>query len=705
MFWEFLGNRKTCLKRFATALFASCVLSFIGCGNSSSDAAGIFIETNTGNKVLIETNTGSGMARVMVIIDDLQISEGDTLQLSRTVRDTVGDTVFTSSEYLEEIADNADIVLGYVTIDNIPALNYDTLTILPAKGSAISIALNLDAEDGETYRIDDKGVTSITVKDTKRFYSSDYPEDSTKNKIYHVFFDTKSFDLKGESYISCNCKREVFREDSLIVYDAGFGLRVEPFESDMGIAYFGIFDSDLDLTLQGGKICDSILVKTDGSKKTIPIHFELGNCPNYLIDSTGAKCVDISEKEVTEGNARAYFDFRDLDRKIGDTLKIKTVLDRTLKNNTVYSTFGVIRHVLDSTDAANGLIKLENMPEAPEGPWSVFITDEGMFWAEFPLKKDETIFAFASNYTNVSEISVKLPDGFEDLSSADETFKDMPLPIRLEKQATRPCLVDANRNVIALEKSDGDSLLYWGRLDQVNFSADGSLNFDLLDSCYRDKGPEVELSRRTLHLDNEKVSDAAFAKFKSSEMRAALGGALWTDYTDMWMLVNDFDPFTENGRLMSASIWIKGDSVSQATLPEGKSYTRLLSCKKDSVGFILQQHANQAVVNLRLDTRANGKGVYNSTYGKARILDGDWHNYSFTIRGDSVFTYADGVKIEVAKFDSGLGFSACKNPAIGYERNFVGGMDEIFFFDGTQSINWMRLFYALQKRILEKNQD
>lgn len=705
MFWEFLGNRKTCLKRFATALFASCVLSFIGCGNPSSDAAGIFIETNTGNKVLIETNTGSGMARVMVIIDDLQISEGDTLQLSRTVRDTVGDTVFISSEYLEEIADNADIVLGYVTIDNIPALNYDTLTILPAKGIAISIALNLDAEDGETYRIDDKGVTSITVKDTKRFYSSDYPEDSTKNKIYHVFFDTKSFDLKGESYISCNCKREVFREDSLIVYDADFGLRVEPFETDMGITDYAMFDTDIDLSMQGGKICSSVIVKADGVSRTIPLHFELGNCPNYLIDSTGAKCVEISEKEVTEGNASAYFDFRNFDRKIGDTLKIKTVMERSLKNNTVYSTFGVIRHVLDSLDVASGLIKLEKMPEAPVGPWNVFISDEGMFWAEFPLKKDETAFVFASNNTKVSEISIKLPDGFEDLSSADETFKDMPLPIRLEKQATRPCLVDANRNVIALEKSDGDSLLYWGRLDQVNFSADGSLNFDLLDSCYRDKGPEVELSRRTLHLDNEKVSDAAFAKFKSSEMRAALGGALWTDYTDTWMLVNDFDPFTENGRLMSASIWIKGDSVSQATLPEGKSYTRLLSCKKDSVGFILQQRANQAVVSLRLDTRANGKGVYNSTYGNARILDGDWHNYSFTIRGDSVFTYADGVKIEVAKFDSGLGFSACKNPAIGYERNFVGGMDEIFFFDGTQSINWMRLFYALQKRILEKIQD
>ena len=271
----------------------------------------------------------------------------------------------------------------------------------------------------------------------------------------------------------------------------------------------------------------------------------------------------------------------------------------------------------------------------------------------------------------------------------------MPLPIRLEKPAAKPCLVDGKRNVIALEKSVGDSLLYWGRLEKVVFAKDGSLKFDLLDSCYRDKEAEVELSRRTLHLDNEKISEAAVAQFKVAGMKAPFGGALWTDSTDMWKLVNDFEPFTDNGKQMSASIWIKGDSVSQAIIPEGKGYTRLLSCKNDSIGFILQQRANQAAVNLRLDARTNGKGVYNATFGNARILDGKWHHYAFTIRG---------VNIGGTEFDSGEGFAVCKNPAIGYEgRNFVGGIDEVFFFDGTQSVNWMRLFYALQKQALDAN--
>ena len=691
--------------RLAFAFVAVCMLAFFAaCSNTSStDSAGILIETNTGNKVLIETNTGSGTARILVLTESLDIAEGDTLQLSRTVRDTIGDTVFTSKAFLEEIAGNANIVMGYVAFDSVPALEYDSLTILPAKGNAISIALDLNAEDGKTYRVDDNGATNITVKETKNSYRYDYPEDSTKNKIDHVFFDTKSFGLKGESFITFDCKREVLRGDSLIVYDSGFGLRVEEYEADMGITDFGIFDSDLDLALQGGKICSSAFVETEDGKKKIPLQFELGNCPNYFVDSTGAKCVEVSDKETNEGSANAYFDFRDLDRKIGDTLKIKTLMDRTLKDNTVYSTFGVIRHVLDSVDVASGLIKMENLPEVPEGSWGVFITDEGMFSSTFTLKKGETTFVYASSYTNVSEISVKFPDGFEDLSSVNETFEDMPLPIRLEKQVARPCLVDANRNMVALEKSEGDSLLYWGRLDQVVFAADGSLKFDLLDSCYRDKEAEVELSRRTLHLDNEKISEAAFAQFETTGMKAPFGRALWTDSTDKGTLINDFEPFSENGSRMSASIWIKGDSASQATLPEDKNYTRLLSCKKDSVGFILQQRANQGAVNLRLDARTNGKGVYNSTFGSARILDGVWHNYSFTIRGDSVFIFTDGVKIGTEKFDSGEGFAVCQNPTIGYEgRNFVGGIDEIFFFDGTQSENWMRLFYALQYAVIRE---
>ena len=317
-------------------MVALLIATFAGCSNTSlPDSAGILIETNTGNKVLIETNTGNGMARILVLTESLDIAEGDALQLSRTVRDTIGDTVFASKAFLEEIAGNADIVMGYVAFDSVPALEYDSLTILPAKGNAISIALDLNAEDGKTYRVDDNGATNITVKETKNSYRYDYPEDSTKNKIDHVFFDTKSFGLKGESFITFDCKREVLRGDSLIVYDSGFGLRVEEYEADMGITDFGIFDSDLDLALQGGKICSSAFVETEDGKKKIPLQFELGNCPNYFVDSTGAKCVEMSNKETNEGSANAYFDFRDLDRKIGDTLKIKTLMDRTLKDNTV----------------------------------------------------------------------------------------------------------------------------------------------------------------------------------------------------------------------------------------------------------------------------------------------------------------------------------------------------------------------------------
>ena len=80
------------------------------------------------------------------------------------------------------------------------------------------------------------------------------------------------------------------------------------------------------------------------------------------------------------------------------------------------------------------------------------------------------------------------------------------------------------------------------------------------------------------------------------------------------------------------------------------------------------------------------------------VLDGSWHNYAFTIFEDSVKIYLDGALLIASEFDSGEGFADVSNPAIGYEapNNIVGGMDELFFFDGMQSENWMKLFYALQ---------
>lgn len=141
-----------------TMLWATLLFAMLASCSSDSSVAGILIETNTGNKVLIETNTGHGMARVMISVDDFGISEGDTLQLSRTERDTVGDTIHITSYYTEDVVNAIDMALGYVSMDSIPALDYDSLTIVPVVGESRSIAMDVIAEEGVTYRIDSVGV-------------------------------------------------------------------------------------------------------------------------------------------------------------------------------------------------------------------------------------------------------------------------------------------------------------------------------------------------------------------------------------------------------------------------------------------------------------------------------------------------------------------------------------------------------------------
>lgn len=669
------------LKIVLTAFLLFMAMLFAAC-SSDSGVAGILIETNTGNKVLIETNTGNGLARVMISVADFDISEGDTLQLSRTERDTVGDTVFTSTAYLEKVVSEANIAAGLVSMDSVPAQDYDFLAILPVKGDVRSIAIDLNAEEGETYRIDDKGITNLIVSQTIKLHSSDYPVDSSEKKIEHVFFDAKTFDMNT----LFKCKYEEFRNDSLIIYDASFGHNADSSEYALGIL-------DFEWKMAGGQICDSAVVSNgDGDERTIYVHFELGNCAAYYVDSTGAKCVETSHKEITEGNASAYFDLRPFDRKIGDTIKVSVPVARSLKNDTIYSTLSVVNHVLDSADVANGLVKVNALPEIPKGYWAVDITDEGMFWSNFALNDGEMFFVFvgeyeSNGYTKVIPVTVSLPEGFEDLSSADEPFKDMPLPIRLEKPATKACLVDALGRVIPLQKSEGDSLLYWGSLKEVVFSESGTLSFDLLNNCYYDDWGKpvgdtaVVLSRHT----------ESFDSLTGSKNGGILGNALWLDSTDSWKMIEGFEPFTNNGTQMSASIWIKMKAEEQV-----EDYTRILSAKNDKVGFAVQQRADRTAINLRIDA---GEEHYNQIFGTAEALDGTWHNYAFRINKDSVTIFLDGMLIQKTAYESGDGFEGVVNPTIGADRpNLVGGLDEIFFFDGSQTENWMRLFYALQKQ-------
>ncbi len=200
----------------------------------------------------------------------------------------------------------------------------------------------------------------------------------------------------------------------------------------------------------------------------------------------------------------------------------------------------------------------------------------------------------------------------------------------------------------------------------------------------------MTLGRYAEHFDESSPSEAALVS--NSEITSLYGKARWTDSTDNWFLINDFKPF-EDRYSMAASIWINMKKEQQ---PE--TYMRILSAKKDSTGFIIQQRADRSAVNLRLDAGKENFAYNNQIFGTADILDGTWHNYAFRISKDSVAIFADGVLIQKEVIISGSDFSAAFNPAVGAaDPNLIGGLDEVFFFDGSQSDNWMRLFYALQK--------
>ena len=75
-FRNMIGSR-----RLAFAFVAVCVLAFFaGCSNTSStDSAGILIETNTGNK---------GVARILVSTENLDVVVGDTVVVFKASADT-----------------------------------------------------------------------------------------------------------------------------------------------------------------------------------------------------------------------------------------------------------------------------------------------------------------------------------------------------------------------------------------------------------------------------------------------------------------------------------------------------------------------------------------------------------------------------------------------------------------------------------------
>lgn len=646
-------------------LFAAC--------SSDSGVAGILIETNTGNKVLIETNTGNGLARVMISVADFGISEGDTLQLSCTERDTIGDTVFTSTAYLEKVVSEANIAAGLVSMDSVPAQDYDSLTIVPVKGDARSIAIDLSAEEGETYRIDGEGkIANIVVEHLSgNSYFSEF-----------LFVSVDDFGLKTGDSVQISGRKETLYGDTLVVNDCEFTVVADSPSVASGMLA-GFF------VPQG--LYNKVTIISGGKKRNLALNFELYDDGDFYLDSTGAKSVGVSFESVHEGAASAYFSMEySQGVKAGDTLQFSAPVSRKLKGDSVLVLTKFFEHELTEEDVTAKTVFLEGLPEGYYKGFAFKSKESigGGSRTEFTLSKYKKVFVYSGGFEEVGDVTVSLPEGFEDLSSVDESFKDMPFPVRFEKPMNAPCLIDDDGNEILLEKCSSDSLLYWGRMDQIVFAEDGSIKFDLLNNCNRYKD-SVSLARHVNHFDD--LDESIVAERFSGNKYVLGGNALWLDSTDSWKMIEDFEPFTNNGTRMSASIWIKMKAEEQV-----EDYTRILSAKNDKVGFAVQQRADRTAINLRIDA---GEEHYNQIFGTAEALDGTWHNYAFRINKDSVTIFLDGMLIQKAAYESGDGFEGVVNPTIGADRpNLVGGLDEIFFFDGSQTENWMRLFYALQKQ-------
>ena len=416
--------------------------------------------------------------------------------------------------------------------------------------------------------------------------------------------------------------------------------------------------------------------------------------------STDSAGILIETNTGNKGLARILVSAENLDVVAGDTVVVFKASADTV-GDTLYVDTVDYRHVATSIECESGVMSLDSLPVGNYESVSVHPLEGNVrtVAVSWNVEENSTNIDRALEAEFKGAVALVLPEGFEDLASSDEVFENMPFAVRLP-DVKNPCLLDANGNMVRLSRAEladaptaktSDSAVYWGVLSQVAFDGNGAISLDIVESCQSSDRIDLALARYVEHFDSVVPSEAALAT--GNELASVLGNSRWVDSTDNWFYISDFKPFSEDGYYMGLSIWFNVDSMQVG------EYAQIISAKKDSVGFTLQKRGTSGAVNLRLDTRT---GVYNTVVGRANgVLDGTWHNYSFKIHGDSVTTFIDGALLESRQFDAGEGFAAAFNPSIGY-GGLRGGIDEVFFFDGTQSNNWMQLFYALQYAVIKE---
>lgn len=230
---------------------------------------------------------------------------------------------------------------------------------------------------------------------------------------------------------------------------------------------------------------------------------------------------------------------------------------------------------------------------------------------------------------------------------------------------------DGSNWIILTRSSDaevvvgGDNLIAWWELDE----SDGTTARD--SSLYANSG-DLE----------------GGMTFSSNSTAGVFGQALYFDGTDDAVSIATPSDALNAGNIISVSLWLKGDPVQPTT------YGRPISKSGGATGWEMQiQNANPNV-QLRLDT-SDGS---NQLSAAATVLDNAWHNYTFTISGNSRIIYLDGNEVVNNTFNYGGGFSNTSSITFGKANNstkyFQGCIDDVRIYSRVLTASEVAEIYS-----------
>ena len=335
-----------------------------------------------------------------------------------------------------------------------------------------------------------------------------------------------------------------------------------------------------------------------------------------------------------------------------------------------------VNKVIDSLEVLAGVGVIENIPVGTYDSIIVVTPEDSSFVKTIYWN----VIADTLNYDTALHIGqtlkeqITLKNQAGNFMNANEDFLNMPVKISVPSRIQNPCLLDINNNLISLIQTTSGNLDtndYFGIFQEITIDRDSSVHYTLLENCQATNEIDLKLARKSVLFDDEE------------------NGALALDSTMYWRLIENFKPFEDDYNMtVSFNLALKD------TQPASEHNIRILSAKADSVGFIFQLSKSKKQLSLRLDT--GNDNFLNQVFYYPSVEDENFHSYAACINNGEVTLIMDGEIVLDSTFLVGNGFKTITNPAIGYEPNFQGTIDDIFFFDGKESKLWLQMFHSLQ---------